>query len=91
MQPASRALQLRSIRLARARAYCFAGEHSTFISLHTRSTLSMTSAAAFGCEPVCADVTSRCVTVVAQRADLDAGDLLAVGELDEHARRRLRA
>ena len=32
-------------------AYCCAGEHSTFISLQTRSTLSMTSAAAFGLRP----------------------------------------
>src|SRR5262249_42147745 len=41
--------------------HCCAREHSTFISLHTRSTLSVTSMAAFGCDPVCADVTSRWV------------------------------
>src|SRR5262249_35309384 len=40
-------------------SYCCAREHSTFISAHTRSTLFMTSAAASGWLPLCAEVMSR--------------------------------
>ena len=37
-------------------------EHSTFISLQTRSTALSTSAAAFGWSPVCAEEMSMCVS-----------------------------
>src|SRR4030095_10551505 len=60
-----RVLRLRYERRAPRRApyaagYCCAFEHSTFISLQTRSTLSDTRAAAFGCWPLCADDMRRC-------------------------------
>src|SRR6516162_11519090 len=40
--------------------YCWAREHTTFISVQTRRTLSETSTAALGCAPLCAEDTSRC-------------------------------
>ncbi len=62
------------------------GEHSTFMSLHTRSTAFSTSAEASGWLPVCADEISMCVRLSPSAATLMPGDLLAVGELHEARR-----